>query len=106
VALESSSNSVRSVAARSVAVGLVAELQAARILNSGPVDVDNTVCDQARAGLARADDSGANGESGGTHIWEHLLWEVSDEYGDEVRYFERLTMAAEVYRAWAVDRGL
>jgi uncharacterized membrane protein YccC len=58
VALESSSSSVRSVAARSVAVGLVAELQAARILNSGPVDVDNTVCDQARAGLERADDSG------------------------------------------------
>ena len=59
VALESSSGSVRSVAARSAAVGLVAELQAARmILNSGPVDVDNTACDQARAILKRADDSG------------------------------------------------
>jgi len=58
VALESSSGSVRSVAARSAAVGLVAELQAARILNSGPVDVDNTACDQARAALERADDSG------------------------------------------------
>ena len=59
VALESSSNSVRSVAARSVAVGLVAELQAARILNSGPVDVDNTACDRVRAALERPDDSGS-----------------------------------------------
>jgi hypothetical protein len=58
LALESSSGSVRSVAARSVAVGLVAELQAARISNSGPVDVDNTACDQARAAPERADDSG------------------------------------------------
>ena len=58
VALESSSGSVRSVAARSVAVGLVAELQAARILNSGSVDVDNMACDQARAALERADDFG------------------------------------------------
>jgi uncharacterized membrane protein YccC len=58
VALESSSGSVRSVAARSAAVGLVAELQAARILNTGPVDVDNTACDQARAALERAEDSG------------------------------------------------
>jgi len=57
VALESSSGSVRSVAARSTAVGLIAELQAARILNSGPVDVDNTACDQPRAALERADDS-------------------------------------------------
>src|SRR5262245_56452471 len=57
VALESSSGVVRSVAARSAAVGLVAELQAARILNSGPVDVDNMACDQARAALVRADDS-------------------------------------------------
>jgi uncharacterized membrane protein YccC len=56
VALESSSGSVRSVAARSAAVGLVTELQAARILNSGPVDVDNMACDQARAALERADD--------------------------------------------------
>src|SRR6516165_2384801 len=58
VALESSSGSVRSVAARSVAVGLIAELQAARILNSDPVDVDNTACNQPRAALERADDSG------------------------------------------------
>src|SRR5262249_31327014 len=58
VAIESSSGSVRSVAARSAAVGLVAELQAARILNSGPVDVDNMACDQARDALERADDSG------------------------------------------------
>jgi uncharacterized membrane protein YccC len=57
VALESSSGSVRSVAARSTAVGLIAELQAARILNSDPVDVDNTACDQPRAALERADDS-------------------------------------------------
>jgi len=58
VALESSSGSVRSVAARSAAVGLVAELHAARILHSGPADVDNAACDQARAALERADDSG------------------------------------------------
>ncbi|MDL2410101.1 FUSC family protein [Rhizobium calliandrae] len=57
VALESSSGSVRSAAARTAAVGLVAELQVARILNSGPVDVDNTACDQARAALERADRS-------------------------------------------------
>ncbi|MDH2386355.1 FUSC family protein [Bradyrhizobium sp. CER78] len=55
VALETSSGLVRSVAARSVAVGLVAELQAARILNSSPVDVDDL--DQARAALERAVDS-------------------------------------------------
>jgi uncharacterized membrane protein YccC len=54
VALESS-GSVRSVAARSAVVGLVAELQAARILNSGPADVDNA--DQARAAHERVDDS-------------------------------------------------
>jgi uncharacterized membrane protein YccC len=58
VALESSSGSVRSVTARSVAVGLIAELQAARILNSDPADIDNTACDQPRAALDRADDSG------------------------------------------------
>jgi uncharacterized membrane protein YccC len=55
VALETSSGLLRSVAARSATVGLVAELQAARLLNSGPVDVDNT--DQAGAVLAGADDS-------------------------------------------------
>jgi uncharacterized membrane protein YccC len=58
VALESSSGSVRSVAARSVAVGLIAELQAARILNSDPAVVDNTAYDQPGAALERADDSG------------------------------------------------
>jgi len=58
VALESSSGSVGSVAARGAAVGLVAELQAARILNSDPVDVDSTACDQARAALEPVDDSG------------------------------------------------
>src|SRR5262252_9505294 len=58
LALESSSGSVRSVAARSAADGLVAELQAARILNSDPADVDNTACDQPRAALERSDDFG------------------------------------------------
>jgi uncharacterized membrane protein YccC len=58
VALESSSGSIRSVAARSAAVGLVAELQAARILNSDAPEVDNAACDQRRAALERADDSG------------------------------------------------
>jgi uncharacterized membrane protein YccC len=58
VALESSSGSVRSVAARSALVGLVAELQAVRILNSAAVDADSTVCDQARAALERMDNSG------------------------------------------------
>jgi uncharacterized membrane protein YccC len=57
VTLESSSGSVKSVAARSAAVGLVAELQVARILKSGPVDVDRVACDQARAAPERADDS-------------------------------------------------
>jgi uncharacterized membrane protein YccC len=52
VALESSSGYVRSVAARSAVVGLVAELQAARILNSGPVDVADKARDPARAALA------------------------------------------------------
>jgi uncharacterized membrane protein YccC len=55
VTLESSRGSVRSVAARSAAVGLVAELQVARILNSGLIDVDNTACDQARATLELTD---------------------------------------------------
>ena len=59
MAHESSSGSVRSVAARSAMVGLVTELQAARILNSGPGDVDNTACDQARAVFGRADDPGS-----------------------------------------------
>jgi uncharacterized membrane protein YccC len=54
VALESSSGSVRSVAARSAVVGLIAELQAARVLNSA----DSTACDHARAALERVDDSG------------------------------------------------
>ena len=58
VALESSRGSVRSAAARSVAVGLVTELQAARILNSDPADGDNTACDQPSNALERADDSG------------------------------------------------
>jgi uncharacterized membrane protein YccC len=58
VALESSSGSVRSAAARSAAVGLVAEWQAARILNRAPVGVDNTACDQPRAALQRVDESG------------------------------------------------
>jgi uncharacterized membrane protein YccC len=58
VALESSSGSVRSAAARSVAVGLVAELQAGRILNCDPSDVDDTACDRPRAARERADDSG------------------------------------------------
>jgi uncharacterized membrane protein YccC len=40
IALESGSGSVGSAAARSVAVGLVAELQAARILNVAPVSFD------------------------------------------------------------------
>jgi hypothetical protein len=57
VALESGSGSVRSFAARSVAVELIAELQAVRILNSDPADVDNTACDQPRAALERADAS-------------------------------------------------
>ena len=58
VALESTSGSVRSIAARSAVVGLVAELQATRILNSGPVDVDDTACDRATDALEQADDSG------------------------------------------------
>ena len=44
--------------------------------------------------------------SGRTYIWEHALWEVSEEYGDEVRYFEALPTAVEAYLTWARDRGL
>ncbi|WFU82440.1 FUSC family protein [Bradyrhizobium sp. CIAT3101] len=58
VALETSSGSVRSIAARSAAVGLVAELQTARILNVGPVEADNIACNQARPAFVRAGDSG------------------------------------------------
>jgi uncharacterized membrane protein YccC len=64
VALESSSGSVGSAAARSAAVGLIAELQAARTLNDGSADLetsastwkmrevlrrDNTVCQDLSA---------------------------------------------------------
>jgi uncharacterized membrane protein YccC len=55
VALESSSGSVRGAAARGVAVGLIAELQAARVLNNDAADIDNAVCDQPRTALERAD---------------------------------------------------
>jgi uncharacterized membrane protein YccC len=62
VALESSSGSVRSAAARSTAIALVAELQAARTLNTAPFDVDNTARDQT-AGLADARKRGRDVET-------------------------------------------
>ena len=43
-----------------------------------------------------------------THIWEHGLWEVPIEYGDEARFFECPTpgMAAQCYLTWAKAKGL
>jgi uncharacterized membrane protein YccC len=53
VALESSGGSVRSAAARSATVGLVAELQAARTLNSARCHLDVAAHDLASAGADR-----------------------------------------------------
>jgi uncharacterized membrane protein YccC len=47
VVLESSSGSVRSAAVRSAAVGLIAELQAARTLNTAPTHLDVAALDPA-----------------------------------------------------------
>ena len=46
--------------------------------------------------------------AGRTHIWEHGLWEVSTEYGDEVRLFKRPPQgwAVQRYLAWAKAKGL
>jgi uncharacterized membrane protein YccC len=56
VALESSSGSVRSVAARSVAVGLVAELQAARALSASSANVETKASAWAARELLRRDE--------------------------------------------------
>jgi uncharacterized membrane protein YccC len=53
VAFESSSGSARSAAARSAAVALVAELQAARTLSPAPVHVDNADQHQPEGALDR-----------------------------------------------------
>ncbi|MGV7212932.1 FUSC family protein [Bradyrhizobium sp. UFLA05-112] len=57
VALESSSGAVRSAAARSAAVSLVAELQAARALNAGSADVETEVSAWRMRELLRRDDN-------------------------------------------------
>ena len=56
VALESSSGPVRSVAARSAAVGLVAELQAARILSAASASVETEASAWAAIELLRRDE--------------------------------------------------
>jgi len=56
VALESSSGFVRSVAARSVAVGLVAEVQAARALSAGSANVETEASAWAARQLLRRDE--------------------------------------------------
>jgi uncharacterized membrane protein YccC len=56
VALESSSGPVRSVAARSAAVGLVAELQAARILSAASASVETEASAWAARELLRRDE--------------------------------------------------
>jgi hypothetical protein len=46
--------------------------------------------------------------AGRTHIWEHGLWEVPTEYGDEVRFFQRPPqgLAVRCYLAWAKAKGI
>ncbi|MFB9268343.1 FUSC family protein [Bradyrhizobium erythrophlei] len=57
VALESSSGPVRSAAARSAVVRLVAELQAARTLNTAPIHLDVATRDQTNAKVDPIDSS-------------------------------------------------
>jgi uncharacterized membrane protein YccC len=56
MALESSSGSVTSVAARSLAVGLVAELQAARALSAGSANIETEASAWAARELLRRDE--------------------------------------------------
>lgn len=44
--------------------------------------------------------------SGGTHIWEHALWDVPAEYGDEVRFFAGLPGVVDLYLKWAEAHGI
>jgi hypothetical protein len=44
--------------------------------------------------------------AGGTHIWQHNLWDVPARYGDKARFFASLPTAVELYLKWAADQGL
>jgi hypothetical protein len=44
--------------------------------------------------------------AGGTHIWQHDLWDIPSEYGSEARFFANLPSAVTIYRSWAADQGL
>jgi len=44
--------------------------------------------------------------AGGTHIWQHDLWHVPSDYGDESRHFASLPEAVDLYLSWAADHGL
>jgi hypothetical protein len=44
--------------------------------------------------------------AGGTHIWQHDLWHIPSDYGDESRIFASLPGAVDLYRTWAADQGL
>jgi hypothetical protein len=75
-----------------------------------PVDDDIVVYLQGgvpeHAGKQRVDKVISKWGSGGTHIWEHALWDIPAEYGTEARCFAPLTTAVEIYRAWAASHGL
>ena len=43
---------------------------------------------------------------GGTHIWQHDLWDVPVQYGEEVRFFANLPTATELFLKWAADHGI
>ncbi|KRP89223.1 hypothetical protein AOQ73_26745 [Bradyrhizobium pachyrhizi] len=42
----------------------------------------------------------------GTHIWQHDLWRIPSDYGDESLLFASLPDAVDLYRTWAADQGL
>jgi hypothetical protein len=44
--------------------------------------------------------------AGGTHIWQHDLWDIPSDYGSEAHFFANLPGAVKLYRTWAVDQGL
>jgi uncharacterized membrane protein YccC len=75
VALESSSGSVRSAAARSAAVGLVAELQAASVFNSAPPNPDQETAAWKARELLRRDENVSRALSAlRSGEWPARLW--------------------------------
>ena len=44
--------------------------------------------------------------AGGTHIWQHTLWDVPTEYGNEARSFASLPGVVDLYLKWAAEQGL